>query len=116
MSERSTVEILRAARERISDPERWTQRAECRAKQRGPETHPVEGTCWCALGSLAAERTSTLQHFECVRLLESAARERYPWSVEPVVAVNDRAPRRIAHPAVLALYDRAIQLAEEASC
>jgi len=63
-AERSTVEVLKAARERISDPERWTRGRlsdTCQFIDEGFEIEaPIvrEGTCWCVMGALVCESCS----------------------------------------------------------
>lgn len=110
VAERSTVEILRAARERISDPERWTTEAYARDRDgSGTEPQQADAVCWCAVGAFLAEqglapRVGDDPHRSnpVLDLLIEAAGHR------PVAAVNDKD----GHAAVLALYDRAIELAE----
>ncbi len=52
----SAVAILRAARERISDPARWTKHVEARNAS-GKECFPQSETavCWCGVGAIWAE-------------------------------------------------------------
>ena len=93
---RSTVEALRAARERISDPERWTQ-----------EFDAVDGKA-SASDSLLA-------------LPEGRSRDR-AWALLTVIAehlgfsnipdANDSGPRTVAHARVLLMFDKAIEKAE----
>lgn len=56
---RTYEEVLAAARERIADPDRWTQEAHARTqgcvpcRPRDPKAH-----CWCMLGAIAYESNS----------------------------------------------------------
>jgi hypothetical protein len=100
---RSTVEILRAARERIGDPEQWT-RGEYARDAKGHTVRPQYPTAcsWCAVGSICAEL-----------------------GLDPIIGDNPGIPEVKAlglnvrlvndyqgHAATLALFDRAIELAE----
>lgn len=114
-TERSVVDVLRAARERISDPERWClgRHAED-ASGRDVEDPRSEQACkWCAFGALLAEGMEPYGDDDCpgdfdpvigyaaAQLLEKAAKEWPPH-------VNDEG----GHQAVLDMYDAAIDLAE----
>lgn len=105
MTERSTVEILRAARERIADPERWCQGYYAQDPN-GAEVEPddVQACKWCAVGSLCLEVQS---RDEAHLYLVDAARE---VGITPT-AINDGR----GHSAVMVLFDRAMQLAEASS-
>lgn len=100
-SERSTVEILRAARERITPGERWTGGAYARDAD-GQEVFPFsERACsWCAVGSVAAELGLDVGDAEVVAVAKLLGLT--------IEGVNDRR----GHAAVLARFDRAIELAE----
>ena len=117
MSVRSTVEVLKAARKRIEDPERWTQGVHARVKQRGAEVEPhsATATCWCAVGALCAEGVDPYGADDrSFGFLERAAEEmdgEHGWPPN----LNDRGTRATAHKRVLAMYDRAIELAESES-
>lgn len=112
VAERSTVEILKAARERISDPERWTTGAYARAID-GTGARPAtdEACKWCAYGALLAELgvnqpgpgTAPYDTY-----LENAAEEIADSWLTSAVEVNDHGGWGEA----LDLLDRAIQLAE----
>lgn len=112
VAERSPMEILKAAKERISDPERWTRGWFARngAGHRVEASSP-NAVCYCAAGSLYAEEAIPLRAdiveladgrpaFEC---LISAAAPR------TISYINDHD----GHAATLAMFDRAIQLAEQ---
>lgn len=117
MTERSTVEILRAARERITPPEKWCRGAFAKDSdgRKVPATH--RNACrWCALGAIGAEIGSPSPRFSAPgNLLERAT------DVGNIVAVNDGSgdcrglDRRVSHKRVLAAYDTAIELAEASS-
>jgi len=112
VAERSTVEVLKAARERISDPERWTRNQYARSETRlHTEPNSPDAVGWCANGSILAE-VDAGAFFElgndspgvdAADLLIRASGGR------PTSTINDRD----GHAAVMALYDRAIQLAEQ---
>lgn len=92
-----TVKILRAARDLISDPKKWTQGAYARdangdlCRCEGPEA-----ASWCAFGVLWGRQDATYYLVMCL-----------PDSYKTVAAFNDCS----THEEVLALYARAIELA-----
>ena len=53
MPEQTVLEVLKAARALIADPERWTQAAFARTEQ-GKVVKPwsPSASCWCATGAL----------------------------------------------------------------
>jgi hypothetical protein len=106
VSGRSTVEILRAARERISDPERWCTEFFAKTAS-GESANPSEPSArqWCVRGACQAGGRGGAQ-LRAVELLYEAA------AGESVTNINDLQ----GHAAALNLLDRAISLAEEASC
>jgi hypothetical protein len=114
-AERSAVEILRAARERISDPESWTRGCEARTisgegLNLGFEPGAVR---WCMSGAVEAElgRAITcwplLEADEFGRLLNEGTGQEQ----DGVGVWNDNH----THAEVLAAFDRAIELAEASS-
>jgi hypothetical protein len=105
VAERSTVEILKAARERITPVERWTTGAFARDID-GHECSPnsERAVCWCVSGATVV---GDGYYVNAERFLHRAARE-LPNRFE-AFSVNDED----GHKAVLALVDRAIQLAEQ---
>jgi hypothetical protein len=122
VTERSTAEILRAARKRICRSSRWTQGWFARERQRGKTCSATDpkARCWCAVGALQAElgvrRALVIapgDFGEAGRFLMAASEglsdNRFP------EGLNDRGQRSVAHRKVLALYDRAIELAEASS-
>lgn len=115
-----TADILRRARKRIEDPERWTQRYVARTKQRGKgvSADSPEATCWCATGAVMVEADAgALGSMRITALLDRAAeemgfKENANADEFPAARLNDRGSRAHAHPRVLVMYDRAIELAE----
>lgn len=132
-TERSTVDLLRAAKERISDPERWTRG--CLARDaNGKPVSPEDSraTRWCAIGSV--RRTAPGPFIDAEKYLVRATDVlgnhglvlQGTWPKYEIAYINDGpdpripldrhcrpAPRR--HKEVLALFDRAIELAEAES-
>jgi hypothetical protein len=110
---RSTVEILEAARGRITPPERWTNLWFARdAEGNRVSANSPDAVCWCVNGSLAVEYgvpadQATLEGLDAYGFLFAAAREigdnSYP------AKINDFD----GHAATLAMCDRAVQLAEQ---
>lgn len=115
MAERSAAEILRAARKRIEDPERWTTEQYARTESGASADPNEESACkWCAKGAICAELgVSDPLPLESPLLwfLRKAASVKYGSTCGDVVTINDTR----GHAAVLALYDRAIELAEAES-
>jgi len=113
VAERSTVDILRAARERISDPERWTTKEFARdAKGYICPVRHADAACWCIEGSLCVEHDVEgneieLEGRDTYRHLSEAA-ELLDRGANPA-SVNDS----LGHEATLEMCDRAIQLAEQ---
>lgn len=115
--ERSTVEILKAARERISGPARWTQNAFARRADGEIVAPDSSVACrWCAGGALRAEANvhdgksgRSANHFLRVAAIERVGGE----AQTSVPRFNDWAIRK--HSEVVGLYDRAIELAEAAA-
>lgn len=99
----TTIEVLKAARERISDPNRWTQGTYSRHSDGSPAWNSgrLAGVCWCASGAvqccldLGATRFATDCAFDDLcRTLGGGCAVRY----------NDTH----THAEVLALFDRTI--------
>lgn len=106
----STADILRRAKARIADPEHWC-RWEFALDHLGIDVESTSDTAcaWCALGALAAENgvainIATYQPGE--RFIEAASMALHN---EPMAKVNDT----MTHADVMAVYDRAIELAEK---
>jgi hypothetical protein len=108
VAERSTVEILRAARERISDPERWTQgrlsdtlHSRSVASFKKDRELLLAGGCWCLTGAIGCESPTDQDWEEASRFIT--------WIAGGLATFNDSH----SHPEVLAALDDAIQLAEQ---
>ena len=120
MTERSTVEILRAARERISDPGRWTKNELARERNGVSVPSWDDAACqWCAIGAAWCEAGAALGALHpAIDALANAAQELFPERIVGIAwrvsTVNDHP--ETTHADVLRVYDRAISLAEEASC
>ena len=94
-------EVLRAARELICAPERWTQGVLAR-NAKGNAVKPVSrnATCWCAYGAITRIQESwSWPPFE---FLDQAMDS-------PIAKFNDHHPHR----EVLRRFDKAIALAEQ---
>ena len=105
MAQRTPVEILKAARERIADPERWCQKAYARGKSGRVDIE--EGRAaqqWCAIGAVGSIAFSR-QAYEAKDHLQVAADRLFSTSI---ITVNDVH----GHEAVLRVYDAAIADAE----
>jgi len=108
-------EILTSARNRIANPANWTQHTNARRADGEPVavTDPT-ACCWCAMGSLLYEyrargHSDASNEIFCAAddLLDKAALELFHSS--SYIALNDTHD----HAAVLAVYDRVIELAQE---
>lgn len=98
-----TVEVLRRARALIADPEHWCTGDWARdAALIGAHPKDANACRWCASGALMA---ASDQPDGAGWVLTAAAHSLY---AAEVIAVNDD----LGHAAVLAMYDRAIALAE----
>jgi hypothetical protein len=102
------AETLRAARELIADPERWTQGVFARdAEGRSVDPSDDRAVRWCAAGAIW--RVATVAHGWCdAYWLARDAAERAHDS--GLTEVNDR----LGHQAVLRVLDQAIAAAEGA--
>ena len=117
---RSSVEILKAARTAIIDPEHWTRGAYARDRE-GRQTPPKyhDAFCFCALGAIrfcAEDDEDDWTQQKAEIFLNRAAPELLPamgvFSIAPEVApevyINDYG----GHGDVMRMYDRAIEMAE----
>jgi hypothetical protein len=104
----STAEILKAAKALIADPERWTVREYAIKADSSPAWGYETDACkWCALGALQYVLLSRVTGGTQPRLLlDSVANGLHD---EGVTGVNDD----LGHAAVMRMYDKAIELAEE---
>lgn len=104
---KTAADILRAARGLLADPDRWTTKAYARAKDgRLARPEGAEAVCWCAFGALAKVGSNEWSHPG--GLLRRSARALFN---DLPTGVNDQR----GHADVLAMYDRAIELAEAQS-
>lgn len=107
MTEPTTVEILRAARALIATPEQWTQGTPARGQDGWPVwPESPDARQWCAIGAcVAAGSDDERWMMRAIDALEAVALE------GSVSAARFNDSHR--HADVLALYDRAIALAEQ---
>jgi len=104
----TTVEILRAAREKISDPSRWTRLTYAR-DQLGAEVDADDksAVCFCSMGAIYSVTSDDFcGQNRAVSLLYNAAHEIS--GSRSVVRVNDN----LGHEAVVRMFDLAITTAE----
>ena len=99
------VAVLERARELISDPERWTQRAFARNSVGEATSASGPGaTCWCALGAIAREEGRSGSG--AVRQLREGAGLHGTGTYLGIADFNDVS----THAEVLAAFDKAIAL------
>lgn len=93
------LETLKAARNKITLRERWTQRQTARTKSRRPckPTSP-NAVCWCSAGAVLSVTQDRKVITGCQTALEKVS---YPWSFQHF---NDNH----AHAEVLRAFDEAI--------
>ena len=93
---RTTADVLRAARAKITPEGAWTQRELARTADGSPDApdNPL-ATCWCAIGAIESLTNETY-----------ALRALYLMGVDDIAKWNDAPGRTQAE--VLALFDRAI--------
>jgi hypothetical protein len=99
----TTLEILRAARAKIANPENWTQEAYARDSEGIPCDCLAPGAQkWCLFGAFkaVAPLTPEVQQHETTRLLTAAAHTPF------LAKFNDSH----THAEVLAIFDVAISL------
>lgn len=107
----NAAQQLEAARKLIEDPKHWTQNVCARNRQRGEEvaSRSPDARCWCAVGALLHVIFDEKDQVSARRYLAAASRGLSPNG--GIIIVNDSRSRAEAHPRVLAMYDRAIELA-----
>ena len=107
---KTTVEILKAARDLIAKPANWTQGEYARGPDGTPFIEVVpEATCFCSIGAVAKVMGCPVleaDRSEAVRLLVEAAEASIP---SELTIFNDES----THSEVLALFSKAISSAEE---
>ena len=100
----SELQALKAARERISTPDRWTKGAFARSRD-GNEVHftSSSASCWCAMGALGIEAPSCY----APSLSKSIPKDSGAFTL---AQYNDRPAT--THEDIMALFDRAIELSQ----
>lgn len=117
----TTVEALKAARELISDPAKWTRGAYARDAEGRELTNPKNerAVCWCAAGAVRRFAGDRRRATELVRWVVG-----YPGRVygdTALIDLNDGGfggegkprPAPARHRKVLAAFDRAIEAASK---
>lgn len=103
----TAVEVLRKAKELIADPARWCQgKSACDEHGVVRSLKDQEAVAFCAEGALGRISDDPWR-YRLVPLMCQAARELYCYDH---IYVNDQ----LGHGAVMKVFDRAIELAEEA--
>jgi hypothetical protein len=105
------LEVLKGARELLSDEDRWTQGVYARDDQ-CDEVGALDqdATCWCLVGALvraSGRESEDYDHEPAVKLIARSLGGRGEGAV---AHFNDAA----RHPEVIAALDRAIEQAEQA--
>jgi len=106
------LQFARAARELISDPERWTQRAYARNSSFiCVDSSSRHACCWCSLGALRKAVAESGDGFTTLAYLENrlnkSANRLYP-EQKNIISVNDT----IGHAAALRVFDETISRLE----
>lgn len=110
MSDTRTIEVLRGARELISDPERWTRgtlardKDDCVVRPQSPAA-----VKWCVVGALYHECPAGLHPLQVARCIRSALNALSAATSANPSDVNDNG----GHKRVLALCARAIARLEK---
>ena len=106
----TVVDILRAARDKISDPSRWTTRDYAKNKWGEPTSgHDPDAVCWCAYGAVMSVSNSFHARCNAEETLELAAKAIDP-GFNCVADFNDT----LGHEAVIEMFDAAIAKSEAA--
>lgn len=106
----AVVEVLKRARERISDPSRWTQAA--MARTRGGNlalSDCFDAVCWCAVGAVHKECSPinfVTEYDSALRSLAETVRD-WRWARDPFFGVTNFNDTH-THAEVLALFDATI--------
>lgn len=103
------LEVLRAARELISDPARWTAGVFARDKD-GQEckTRSLEAVCWCSWGALVKLAPTPSVTSNALTALNNAS---YGLGYNSAPVANDNGGHRV----VLKMFDIAIEKEQNAS-
>jgi hypothetical protein len=103
MPDTKVIETLKAARELISVPERWTQHDYARDRDGYyVAANDKAAVCWCSLGALLKASEGGGKYSAAKNALSTAIKG-------SVVEFNDTHK----HPEILAAFDKAIELAEK---
>lgn len=106
----TAAEVLRAARDMISDPKNWTRHQNARDAAGNPVlAWSADAVCWCSYGAVEAADPKYSTTCDPDDFLHSAVDEKCPGL--GVAEFNDSAE----HADVLAVFDRAIEIAEAQS-
>lgn len=109
---KTTLQILKEARELLSEPKRWTTQAAARdATGNEVSVDSPRAACFCSIGAIERMCLADGEEAYCraERALRDAAKELF--GSQSIVNANDRRPE--GHAGVLKMFDRAIE-AEEA--
>lgn len=101
--QQQVIEALRAAREKISSPERWTQGTWARGANDRVAKLGNPAVCWCIWGALVPTESTTM--YGVAEDAYEALRDDPAVGGCPI-AYNDKATT--THADVLALFDRTI--------
>ena len=114
----NTIEILRAARAKIEDPDRWCKTFLARDSAGSPVMPWEAGACkWCPIGAIEAIEGQFGYSIEARSALDAASPIEHPawadwdWGVEAAKFNN---LDTTTHAEVLAMFDRAIAAEETA--
>jgi hypothetical protein len=101
----TTLQILTAARELLSDEARWTKAYLAKTLSERPcDPRAYLAVCWCAMGAIdRAAKRNTSGAFEAGLTIESVI-------YKPIAAFND--DPATTHADVLKAFDRAIEKAK----
>lgn len=111
---REEAEILRAARQLIGQPEHWTKRAAARDAHGGVcLASSVDAVCFCAYGAVTHAEVRAEITTDADEFLNKATRQVTGKRFDFVAHYNDH--YRTGHIDILALFDKAIELAEVAA-
>ena len=111
MPEQTVLDVLKAARALIADPERWTQRTDARNAHGLPvDPRDTDATCWCPIG--ACFRVSPVRASAAMRELSWGLPKSWDYGHRwPLANWNNASSR--THRAVLHRFDRAIARLEK---
>lgn len=106
---KTTVEILTAARELLSVPERWTKGSPARTSDGTmTDARSEDAVCWCARGALQRVSDCCDEVYASRAILRQATGN---YGFKDYVYLNDLP--KTTHADILSLFDRAIELARK---